>query len=146
MKPGSNQPSTIDHPRQPLTNERGFTLIELLVASVVAGIIIVGVANMFIGIDALQRRAQRIEVATRAAESQIESLRNSHYNSLVVGDDIDFSDNLPTELPSPRSGSVEITEPTPGLKRFEVTITYNQRPRPYTVTLTGLIGAIGIAQ
>ena len=105
----------------------------------------VGVINLFIGIDNLQRRAQRIEIATRAAEAQIESLRNSHYNALEVGT-IDFTDELPQSLPASRSGEIVITEPIPGMKRLEVTVEYAQLPRDYSVTLSGLIGSIGIAQ
>ncbi|MEX0748909.1 MAG: type II secretion system protein [Candidatus Saccharimonadales bacterium] len=124
----------------------GFTLIELLIASALISIMAIGTVNLFIGIDTLQRRAQRIEIATRVAEAKIESLRNSHYNSLEPDTTVDFSAELPEELPPPRSGEVVITEPTPGLKQIEVSVTYAQLPRAKTVTLTGLIGSIGIAQ
>lgn len=128
------------------TNVEGFSLVELIVAMAVFGIMAIGVINLFISIDALQRRAQRVETATRAAETQIESLRNNHYNSLETGTTLDFSDELPDNLPEPRTGEVEITEPTPGLKRLEVTVTYAQEPQDKSITLTGLIGSIGIAQ
>lgn len=127
-------------------NASGFSLIELIVAMTVFGLMAIGIINLFIGIDAMQRRAQRIETATRAAESEIESLRNNHYNSLESGTTLDFSDELPESLPAPRTGEVVITEPTPGLKKLEVTVTYNQQPQGKSITLTGLIGSIGIAQ
>lgn len=124
----------------------GFSLIELIVAMAIFGLMAIGVINLFVGIDTLQRRAQRIEIATRAAEAQIESLRNSHYNSLESGETIDFSDELPQSLPAPRTGEAVISEPIPGIKQIEVTVEYAQQPRDYSVTLTGLIGTIGIAQ
>lgn len=127
-------------------NSDGFSLIELIVAMAIFGLMVTGVINLFVGIDTLQRRAQRIEIATRAAEAQIESLRNSHYNSLESGETIDFSDELPQSLPAPRTGEVVVSEPIPGMKQLEVTVEYAQQPQDYSVTLTGLMGTIGIAQ
>ncbi|MEX0934256.1 MAG: prepilin-type N-terminal cleavage/methylation domain-containing protein [Candidatus Saccharimonadales bacterium] len=127
-------------------SQSGFTLVELLVAMSIFSLITVGIFQLFIAIDSMQRRTQRIEVATRAAEAKIESLRNNHYNSLEPDTTIVFTDELPDELPEPRSAEVNITEETPGLKQLEVTITYAQRPQDKTIVLTGVMGSIGISQ
>lgn len=127
-------------------NESGFTLIELIVAITVTGLILGGVVNVYIGIQTMQRKTYHIELATRAGERQIESLRNSHYGSLVPGVQIDFSDDLPEDLASPKSGVVDVTEPSDGLRRVDVTITYKDGPGTKTIKQSSLIGVIGIAQ
>ncbi len=124
----------------------GFTLIELLIAMSIFSLIVVGVFQLFISIDTIQRRTHNIELATKAGEAKIESLRNNHYNSLEPDTIIDFTDELPQELPEPRSAQVHVSEDTPGLKELEVNITYAQSPDGKTIILTGIIGSIGISQ
>jgi prepilin-type N-terminal cleavage/methylation domain-containing protein len=124
----------------------GFTLIELIVTIAVFGLIVVGLTNLYITVESTQRRSYRLEIATRAGEREIESLRNSQYNNLIPGEDIDFTANLPEDLPSPRSGIVVVTEPEDGLRRVDVTITYKEGSASKTVKQSSLIGIIGIGQ
>ncbi len=126
--------------------ESGFTLIELLVTISIMGLIIVGLVNLYITIETSQRRSYHLEIATRAGERQIESLRNAQYGNLEPGEDIDFTGNLPAELPEPRSGTVVVTEPESGIKRVDVTITYRDGRGSKTVRQSSLIGVIGIGQ
>src|SRR5690606_2909497 len=102
----------------------GFTIIELLVTIVVAGLVIAGISSLIITIGNTQRSTHLLETATRAGEHQIEALRNNMYNTLTPGEDIVFTDDLPPDLPAPRSGIVEVSEPSTGLRRVDVTITY----------------------
>ena len=124
----------------------GFTIIEVLVAMVVLGIMIISVTELFISIDATQRRSRRLESATRAAESKIESLRNSHYNTLTPGTPLDFTAELPPGLPEPRSATVDVSEPAVGLRRLDVTVTYREGALDKEVQLSALLGDIGLAQ
>lgn len=127
-------------------DESGFTLVELIVAIAVMGLVVVGLTNLYISIETTQRKSQRLEVATRAGERQIESLRNSQYNNLTPGVDINFTNDLPADLPAPRSGVVVVTEPEDGLRRVDVTITYKDGVGTRTVKQSSLIGVIGIGQ
>jgi prepilin-type N-terminal cleavage/methylation domain-containing protein len=129
-----------------INDQRGFTLIELLVTMVVIGLVFSGIVNLYIGIETVQRKTYHVEIATRAGERQIESLRNSQYTTLTPGVDIDFTDSLPEDLPSPKSGIVEVTEPSDGLRRVDITITYNNSGGVKTIKQSSLIGVIGIAQ
>lgn len=128
------------------TRESGFTLIELIVTISIMGLLIIGLVNLFITIEASQRKSYHLEIASRAGEQQIEELRNSQYGNLDVDDDIDFTDDLPEDLPEPRSGIVEVSEPEPGIKRVDVTITYKDGGGSKTVKQSSLIGVIGIGQ
>lgn len=127
-------------------NQKGFTIIELLVTIVVTGLIIAAVTTLFITIARTQRSAQLLETASRAGEQQIESLRNSSYNSLEADSTIDFSNDLPSNLPSPRSATARISEPADDVKRVDVTITYKDGSKTKKVQLSSLIGQLGIGQ
>lgn len=127
-------------------NPHGFTLVELLVTMLVIGIVFAGLSNIFIGIQRAQVETSYLESATRAAQRQIESLRNNNYNNLVPGEDIDFTASLPNNLPDGSSGNVIVSEPSPGLRRVDVTVNYTYANKQRNVELSSLIGVIGIVQ
>jgi len=126
--------------------QEGFSLAELMATLVVVGIVISSIALLFSTIQRTQRETAYIELATRAAQRQIEVMRNNQYNQLIPGVDISFTDELPDALPGPKSGVVVVTEPTPGLKRVDATVTYQSGGKQKSVKLSSLIGALGIAQ
>ncbi len=126
--------------------EGGFTLIELIVTIVVTGLIIIAITSLFITIERTQHRTQLLETATRAGEQQIEALRNNNYNSLESGSTINFTNDLPAALPSPRSGTVVVSEPMEGVKRVDVTVSYRDGNKTKDVKLSSLIGQLGIGQ
>ncbi len=128
------------------SQQTGFTIIELLIAIVVTGLVITGITNLYITIEITQRKSHRLELATRAGERQIESLRNEQYSSLTPGSTIDFTTQLPAALPSPKSGTVDVSEPSVGLRRVDVTVSYGEGSSSHTVSLSSLIGVIGIGQ
>ena len=128
-------------------NTQGFTITEIVVAVAVLGIMIVALTNLVIGVASVQRQNQRLTLARRTAEGKIESLRNNHYNNLVNSPPaIDFTSELPAELPDPRSALVTISEPNPGLKQLDIVITYREGSRDKSVEMSALIGNIGISQ
>lgn len=126
------------------TDHRGFTLVELMVATVAFGIVSLGIAGIFLGIQNVQRKTAYLETATRSAEQEVESLRNNNYNQLVEGSTLTFT--VPASLPAPRSGTVTISEPSAGIKRVDVTVTYTDKGKAENVRLSSLIGVIGISQ
>lgn len=128
------------------TKQAGYTLVELMVAIVVIGILVIGVSSFMIGITNIQKNVNYKESASRAASTEMESLRNAKYNTLVNGSTIDFTDKLPDNLPSNRSGTVEVSEPTTGLKKVVVTVSYQTNGQTQQVKLSSLIGQIGISK
>lgn len=124
----------------------GFTIIELLVTIVVASLVILAVSSLFITIARAQNSTRLLEIASRAGEQQIESLRNENYGQLDPGSTIDFATSLPGSLPGPRTAQAAISEPTDGVRRVDVTITYRDGSKDKVVKLSSLIGQIGITQ
>ncbi len=128
------------------SNQLGFTIVELLITIVIIGIAGVGIGSLFYAVQYTQVRSQHRDLATRAAQRRIEYLRNSSYNTLTAGTTQNFTADLPAGLPGTKSGTVEITEPTPGLKKLSVTITYNENGRQQQVKMTSTVGLIGLSK
>lgn len=126
--------------------QQGFTIVELLIATLIIGVVVASISTLFISINTLQRKTSRVDSATRAAQREIEMLRNDNYGALAAGQDIDFTDQLPNSLPADRNGTVTVSEPSPDLKRVDVTITYTDGGKQERIVLSSLIGVIGITQ
>ncbi len=126
--------------------QSGFTLVELIAAAALLGLLAIGIVNLYITIEKTQRKSYHLEVASRAGEKEIESLRNSLYNNLEPDTTIDFTADLPSELPAPRSGTVAVTEPEVGIRRVDVTISYRDGNKTKTIKQSSFIGILGIGQ
>lgn len=127
----------------------GFTLIELIVGTVVLSMLIISIAALYFSIDRIQNRSQDLDAATRAAEQQIESLRNQHYKTLDPGDEIDFSEALPERLERlDAEAVVAIEEPEPDLRELTATISFDERGGDGSeeVVMSAIIGRLGISQ
>jgi type II secretory pathway pseudopilin PulG len=128
-----------------MRDANGFTLVELTVTIIFLGFVTLGFSSLYVSIENVQRGSSYVEIANRAAQAEVETLRNSNYNQLTAGQNINFTSQLPTGLPSP-AGSVTVSEPQTGLKRVDVTVTYGTSNNRHSVTLSSLIGVIGITQ
>lgn len=128
------------------THQDGFTLIELLLTIVVLGIAMTGIAGMYYTMQAAQVQSQHLDIATRADRTEIESLRNNGYNALTAGSSINFTSSLPGSLPPDKTGTAAVSEPMPGLKRIDATITYTDYGKTQTIILSSDIGVIGIGE
>ncbi len=130
-----------------LKENKGFTLVEIAVTVAVIGMMMIALANLVIAIGGIQRQSERLTLASRIAEAKIEGLRNNHYNNLVNSPPaLDFTNELPTDLPEPRSATVTVSEPSNGIKRLDVSISYTDGKLTKNVNLSGLIGNIGLSQ
>ncbi len=127
-------------------NSKGFTLVELIVAIAIIGLMTTGITSLYVAIEKTQRKTKLLETATRVGEKKIEELRNNHYNSLQNDSVITFTNELPDTLPSPRSGTVSISEPVAGIKRVDLNITYKDGSKDREVELSSFIGVLGIGQ
>lgn len=123
-----------------------FTIAELIITMIIIGVIVAALSSLFVGIQRSQDQSVYKENATRAAQTEIESLRNNNYGALTPGENIDFSDDLSPKLPNGSTGTVVVTEPSAGLRRVDVTVSYPEGGQTHDVTLSSLIGVIGIAQ
>lgn len=127
-------------------NQLGFTLVELMITILVLGIVMTSVVTLFVNIQQAQTHTRYLETATYAAQAEIESLRTINYNNLTPGQTIDFTDSLPDSLPPGATGIVTVSEPTTGLRRVDVAVSYSYKGKPRTVNLSSLIGVLGITQ
>lgn len=129
-----------------IEKDDGYTIVELLVAIVVIGIVVASISTLFININTFQQKTSQIDTATRAAQRKIEMLRNDNYGSLTSGQTINFTNELPDTLPKDKQGIVLVSEPTPDIKRVDVTISFSESGRQEKIVLSSLIGVIGITQ
>lgn len=129
------------------TNQQtGFTLVEMLVTIIVLGLAVAALAGLFFEMQQVQTESAHLDLATRAAQTEIEVLRNNSYNSLTPGQNINFTSSLPAALPADKSGTVVVSQPVAGLRRVDVTVTWSDGSKPQTVELSSTIGVIGIGQ
>lgn len=129
-----------------MRSQHGFTLAEVMITLVIVGALMIGLGTLFISIQRVQAQASYIETANRAAQREIETLRNGTYNSLTPGQTIDFTAQLPSSLPSGATGTVTVSEPVAGLRRVDAMVTYRYGDISRDVTLSSLIGIIGVTQ
>lgn len=129
-----------------MRKESGFTVAEVIVTIVLLGFVVIGITQLYLSIQRVQQKTAWLQSASHAAQTELESLRNNNYNSLADGQVIDFSDELPSNLPTPRSATATISEPQAGIKKVDIKITYDDFGNDHDVKLTSLIGVIGISQ
>jgi prepilin-type N-terminal cleavage/methylation domain-containing protein len=129
-----------------MRDQRGFTLAEIVVTLVIVGVIMGGLGTLFIGIQRVQAQATYTEIANRAAQRQVEALRNSNYNNLTAGQTINFTSDLPDNLPVGATGTTVVSEPIAGLKKVDVTVSYTYGGTSRNITLSSMIGVLGITQ
>lgn len=129
-----------------IQTQTGFTIVEVIITIMFLGFIVAGITTVYLSAERIQEQTAWMQSASHAAQTEVESLRNTTYNTLVAGQNIDFSSSLPATLPAPRTGTVVVSEPQAGLKRVDVTVTYKDHGQTHNVELTSLIGVIGITQ
>jgi prepilin-type N-terminal cleavage/methylation domain-containing protein len=125
--------------------QAGFTIVELLVTIAIVGITTASLSSLFISIQNVQKQSTYVDTATRAAQREIETLRNDNYSSLTPGQSLDFTSQLPGVLPH-ASGTVQVNQSGTDLRRVDVTVNYTANSKQRSVTLSSLIGVIGITQ
>jgi prepilin-type N-terminal cleavage/methylation domain-containing protein len=125
--------------------EGGFTLVEILVCIVVAAVITVSlnqVVNSYIGIT---KKGRYMNSANSYIEAKVEALRNSGYNSLTNGT-TSLTPELSTTLPRSRSAFMTVTSPSAGLKKVDLTVSYNEQGQTTSLNYTTYLGELGVGQ
>lgn len=129
-----------------MQRQLGFTIPELLVTIVFMGFAFIGITELYLSIQDIQEQTAYVQIASHAAQTEIESLRNSNYNSLTPGQNINFTSSIPSGLPGPVSGTAVVSAPMSGLVRVDATVSYTEHGNLHHVELSSLIGIIGISQ
>ena len=126
-------------------NSYGFTIVELTVSVVVAAIFFLSLNVAYTSYVHGGEQVKDLTLANSYAESKIESLRNTGYNSLALGT-TSITGELPSDLKSPRSGSLQISSPQTGLKKIDLSISYNDQGTSRTYSYTTYVGELGVGQ
>lgn len=123
----------------------GFTIVEILVTLFAAVTMIIAVSVAVNAHSALAQRHRDTVIANAFANSKIEALRSQGFLGLSDGT-TNITNELPTELKTPRSGSLVISSFSTAIKEVELSIAYNERGVTRTYTYTTLIGELGVGQ
>jgi type II secretory pathway pseudopilin PulG len=126
-------------------DETGETLIELLVTIFVIGVTVAAIVTLFISIHIIQHQAIYTDEATRAAQGQIETLRNSPTSSFPTsaGTPTHPPCTPPASLPGGSTCIATINFVSTGLWNATVRIDYPTGGSTHTTTLSSLIGLLG---
>lgn len=131
--------------RESVKSQKGFTIIELLIVIAIFGIVMPTLAAGINNLTVLNNRSRDLALANLIAESKAEQLRNAGYNSLSPGT-VSFSNDLPAELASPKSGNYSISTPTPGLAEVIIEISYKDYNQTKTVRYKTVVSELGVGQ
>ncbi len=126
-------------------NPSGFTVIELMIS---IGVIAVVIPSLVVGINNLSvinKRTRDLALTSMVAENKAELLRNTGYNSVAVGT-FDFTSELPSELAPPKTATYIVTNPTPGIKEIDITISYGDYGTTKTQSFKAIISELGVGQ
>lgn len=126
-------------------SESGFTLVELITAIVIGALFFSAVSNLISNNAYLSERAKDVATTNSFIENKVEELRSAGYLSLVNGA-IDVTNELPSELQSPKTGTVTISSQSTSIKRVVVSVTYNDQGKAKTYSYTTFIGELGVGQ
>jgi type II secretory pathway pseudopilin PulG len=131
--------------------QMGFTIVELVVTIVIAGIIIPSVAIALNNLAAVNHRARDYALANDIAQNKVETLRSDGYNSINEGT-VDFSNELPSSMGSPKSASYTVTtpvaagNPVTGEKQIDINISFTEYNSPRNLTFRTYISELGVGQ
>ena len=123
----------------------GFAIVELIVAIVVGSIVCSAAIMLVVSHLHLSQQSRDIVLANAYVENKVESLRSIGYSGLTDGT-TDISSELPSELNSPRSASQVISTQSAGLKKVDISVTYNDQGTNRTYSYTTYVGELGVGQ
>ena len=120
-------------------------IVELIVAIVVGAVMIGSAILLMTSDEYLSQRHRDLVVANAFVEQKVETLRSSGFLGLSNGT-TDIAGEMPSELNSPRSGSLQISTFADGIKKIDISITYNEQGANRTYSYSTFIGELGVGQ
>jgi prepilin-type N-terminal cleavage/methylation domain-containing protein len=126
-------------------SQAGFTLVELLVSIVVAAVVTASLTQVVTSYVHMSQRGRYLNIANAYVEAKVEAIRNLGYNGLNSGT-TDLATDLPTQLPRIRSGSMTVTTPYSGIKKVDISVTYNDQGQNNSYNYTTYVGELGVGQ
>ncbi|HET9850163.1 MAG TPA: prepilin-type N-terminal cleavage/methylation domain-containing protein [Candidatus Saccharimonadales bacterium] len=123
----------------------GFSIVELIIAIAVGGLLVLATNNIINTYLHTGQKSRNLLLANSYVEGKVEALRNQGFNALNVGDS-DITSELPSALPNPKSASLDITNPSPGIKQIDITLSFYDQGTTRSYSYTTYIGELGVGQ
>lgn len=123
----------------------GFSIVELILSIIIGGLFIVALTQIINNYISLGQKSRNVVLSNSYLEGKIESLRNIGFSGLSLGSS-NISSELPTQLPAPKNATMDITSPSDGLKKVDISITYNDKGQSRTYSYTTYIGELSVVQ
>lgn len=120
-------------------------MVELVMTIMVGGVFAISVTTMVSANSHLVQRTRDLVSVNSYVEDKTEELRSIGYSGLSIGT-TNVTSELPDDLNTPRSATVEITNPSTGLKKADISVTYNDQGAQQTYSYTTYIGELGVGQ
>lgn len=120
-------------------------MLELLISIAVIAIVIPALAAGINNLTVLNNRARDLALANTIGESKAELLRNAGFNSLAPGT-YNFTNELPSQLASPKSAAYTITNPSAGIIEVDINITYQDYGNSRTQQYKTIVSELGVGQ
>ncbi|MEX0881358.1 MAG: type II secretion system protein [Candidatus Saccharimonadales bacterium] len=128
-----------------MKKQSGFTIVESIIAMIVGAIMIGSAILILTSGQRLGQKHRDLVVANAFIEQKVEALRSIGFLGLTNGT-ADITSEMPSELNAPRSGSLQISTPSNGLKKVDLSITYNESGKTRSYVYTTYIGELGVGQ
>lgn len=130
--------------------DEGFTIVEIITGILVMTIFVLGMGIAVTNLIYINDRAYDLVLLNGLVENKTESLRSQSFGALS-DETVDFSDELPTTIGSPKSASytiLTVSDPALGTstKQVDFKIDYTVGRAPQTLTYSFLISELGIGQ
>ena len=123
----------------------GFTTVELITATIIAAIVVASASLIIGNYSHLSGKGRNLILSNSFVEAKAEALRSIGYSGLSDST-TDISNELPAELATPRSASLQISPQGAGLKQIDITVTYSDQGAPRTYSYRTYIGELGVGQ
>ncbi len=126
-------------------DQAGFTIVELLITIIVGATLVTGLNSIVVSQSYLVERSRDAVLANAFVEAKVEALRSLGFGGLTDGTS-NITSEMPSELNSPRTGSLIISSDSAAIKRAVISVTYNEQGVSRSYTYTTLIGELGVGQ
>ena len=131
--------------KRPIQKTDGFSLVEMILTIVVAISFIAATDVVVNDYVHLGQHSRDLILANSYVEGKIEALRSAGFNGVDTGT-TSLTPELPSQLNSPKSGTMTISSPSNGIKQVDISVTYSDQGVSRTYSYRTYIGELGVGQ
>lgn len=128
-----------------LRHRQGFTVVEIIIGLAVTATFVLSLTIAITNLTEINDRARDLVLVNGLAENKVESLRSKGFNGVGYGT-VDFTDELPSTVESPKSAQYVVSDVATAVKQIEINISYTSGGQPQNVNYTTYVGEFGVGQ